>query len=58
MFLGIFPKNTSGQGIYVATKNLSFAANFGGTVTNIIDKTFSATFCLILYRIVRKSIFR
>jgi len=42
--------------LFVATKNLSFAAYFGGTVTNIIDKVCSATFCLILYRIVRKII--
>ena len=38
------------QGIFVATKNLSFAAYFGGTVTNIIDKVCSATFCLFVYR--------
>lgn len=40
------------QGIFVATKNLSFAAYFGGTVTNIIDKVCSATFCLFVYRFV------
>lgn len=38
------------QGIFVATKNLTFAAYFGGTVTNIIDKVCSATFCLFVYR--------
>lgn len=38
------------QGIYVVTKNLSFAAYFGGTVTNLIDKVFSATVSLFVYR--------
>ena len=42
------------QGIYVVTKNLSFAAYFGGTVTNLIDKVFSATVSLFVYRAARK----
>ncbi len=42
------------QGIYVVTNNLSFAAYFGGTVTNLIDKVFSATVSLSVYRIGRR----
>lgn len=42
------------QGIYVVTKNLKFAAYFGGTVTNLIDKVFSATVSLFVYRISLK----
>ena len=38
------------QGIYVVTKSLKFAAYFGGTVTNLIDKVFSATMSLFVYR--------
>ena len=40
------------QGIYVVTKSLSFAAYFGGTVTNLIDKVLSATVSLAVYRMV------
>ena len=42
------------QGIYVVTKSLKFAAYFGGTVTNLIDKVFSATVSMLIYRIFRK----
>lgn len=42
------------QGIYIITKNLSFAAYFGGTITNLIDKIFSALVCFCVYRIVSK----
>ncbi len=42
------------QGIYVVTKSLKFAAYFGGTVTNLIDKVFSATVSMFIYRIFRK----
>ena len=38
------------QGIYVVTKSLKFAAYFGGTVTNLIDKVFSAAVSLFVYR--------
>lgn len=42
------------QGIYVVTKSMKFAAYFGGTVTNLIDKVFSATVSMFIYRIFRK----
>ena len=42
------------QGIYVVTKNLSFAAYFGGTITNLIDKVFSAIVSLFVYRFNQK----
>ena len=42
------------QGIYVVTHSLTFAAYFGGTVTNLIDKAFSATVSLFVYRVIRK----
>lgn len=42
------------QGIYIVTKNLSFAAYFGGTITNLVDKIFSALISLFMYRIVCK----
>ena len=38
------------QGIYVVTQSLTFAAYFGGTVTNLIDKVFSATVSLFVYK--------
>ena len=41
------------QGIYIVTKNLSFAAYFGGTITNLVDKLVSATICLFIYRGVK-----
>lgn len=44
------------QGIYVVTKSLKFAAYFGGTITNLIDKVFSATVSLFVYRFYKKSI--
>ena len=44
------------QGIYVVTQSLTFAAYFGGTVTNLIDKVFSATVSLFVYRFYKKSI--
>ena len=44
------------QGIYVVTQSLTFAAYFGGTVTNLIDKVFSATVSLFIYRFYKKSI--
>jgi len=44
------------QGIYVVTKSLKFAAYFGGTVTNLIDKVFSAATSLFIYRFYKKSI--
>ena len=43
------------QGIYVVTKSLKFAAYFGGTITNLIDKVFSATVSLFVYRFYKKS---
>ena len=42
------------QGIYVVTRSLTFAAYFGGTVTNLLDKVFSATVSLFVYRVIRK----
>ena len=42
------------QGIYVVTHSLIFAAYFGGTVTNLLDKVFSATVSLFVYRVIRK----
>ena len=42
------------QGIYVVTHSLTFAAYFGGTVTNLLDKVFSATVSLFVYRVIRK----
>ena len=44
------------QGIYVVTHSLTFATYFGGTVTNLIDKVFSATVSLFVYRFYKKSI--
>lgn len=44
------------QGIYVVTKSLKFAAYFGGTVTNLIDKVFSATVSLFIYRAAKSYI--
>ena len=44
------------QGIYIVTKSLKFAAYFGGTITNLIDKVFSATVSLFVYRFYKKSI--
>ena len=44
------------QGIYVVTQSLTFATYFGGTVTNLIDKVFSATVSLFVYRFYKKSI--
>lgn len=38
------------QGIYVVTQSLTFATYFGGTVTNLIDKVFSATVSLFVCR--------
>ena len=42
------------QGIYVVTQSLTFAAYFGGTVTNLIDKVFSATVSLFVYRFYQR----
>lgn len=42
------------QGIYVVTKSLKFAAYFGGTVTNLIDKVFSAAVSLFVYRFIMR----
>jgi len=42
------------QGIYVVTKSLKFAAYFGGTVTNLIDKVFSAAVSLFVYRFYQR----
>lgn len=42
------------QGIYVVTKSLKFAAYFGGTVTNLIDKVFSAAVNLFVYRFIMR----
>ena len=42
------------QGIYVVTKSLKIAAYFGGTVTNLIDKVFSATMSLFVYRFIMR----
>ena len=43
------------QGIYVVTQSLTFAAYFGGTVTNLIDKVFSATVSLFVYRFYHRA---
>lgn len=42
------------QGIYVVTKSLKFTAYFGGTVTNLIDKVFSAAVSLFVYRFIMR----
>ena len=42
------------QGIYVVTHSLTFATYFGGTVKNLLDKVFSATVSLFVYRVIRK----
>lgn len=42
------------QGIYVVTRNLTYAAYFGGTMTNLVDKLICATISLFVYRVLRR----
>lgn len=40
------------QGIYIATKSLTFATHFVGYITNLIDKMISAILSFFVYKIV------
>ena len=42
------------QGIYVVTRNLTYAAYFGGTMTNLVDKLICTTISLFVYRVLRR----
>ncbi|MCH5288661.1 MAG: hypothetical protein J1E32_01945, partial [Treponema sp.] len=40
------------QGLFIVTKNLTFATCFSGTLMNLADKLLSASVCCAAYRVV------